>query len=181
MSKDRADDREDEPGASSGARDRTAEYFQRYASRVCLRVVRLGGSADDAQDVMQETFLRLYAALDARERIRDVESWLYTVARRLVIDQGRRKGYDEQKGEAYRHAAQLMSVPDPEDVLIRKRRDAALRDGIHALSDLERRCLRDRARGLKLDEIGAREGMDARRVSEVIAGVVRKLQGHCDE
>ncbi len=52
-------------------------------------VASLGPSADEAQDIAQETFARLY-----QQRVRHPEremsvAWLYTVARRLVVDHWR--------------------------------------------------------------------------------------------
>ncbi|PTL54406.1 RNA polymerase sigma factor [Paraconexibacter algicola] len=50
----------------------------------------LGGSTSDAEDAMQDVFLRAYGALRADERPVSVRAWLYRVAHNRCIDQLRR-------------------------------------------------------------------------------------------
>lgn len=61
------------------------------------------GGAHNAQDVVQETFVRLHAALVAGEEVKNLRSWLYRVAHNLSIDQyrrqQRRRRLAEQAGE----------------------------------------------------------------------------------
>ena len=50
----------------------------------------LGGSRSDAEDVLQDVFLRAYGALRADERPVSLRAWLYRVAHNRCIDQLRR-------------------------------------------------------------------------------------------
>ena len=50
----------------------------------------LGGSRQDAEDVLQDVFLRAYAALRANDRPLALRAWLYRVAHNRCIDQLRR-------------------------------------------------------------------------------------------
>ncbi|MDX6702776.1 MAG: hypothetical protein QOF26_3002, partial [Baekduia sp.] len=50
----------------------------------------LGGSRSDAEDVLQDVFLRAYHALRADDRPVTVRAWLYRVAHNRCIDQLRR-------------------------------------------------------------------------------------------
>src|SRR4051812_44327214 len=50
----------------------------------------LGGSRSDAEDVMQDVFLRAYHALRADGRPLTLRAWLYRVAHNRCIDQVRR-------------------------------------------------------------------------------------------
>src|SRR3954447_19149793 len=50
----------------------------------------LGGSRQDAEDALQDVFLRAYAALRASERPVSLRAWLYRVAHNRCIDQLRR-------------------------------------------------------------------------------------------
>lgn len=70
--------------------DRFERYLEKYRRPIYSYVLRLVGDKGVAEDLAQETFVRLYTSLD---KIRDAtaSAWLYRVARNLVTDYMRRK------------------------------------------------------------------------------------------
>jgi RNA polymerase sigma-70 factor (ECF subfamily) len=64
------------------------ERFQRPVYTVAFRMLR---SAEDAEDVTQETFVRVFRALDRYDPARSFEAWLFTITTRLSIDLLRRR------------------------------------------------------------------------------------------
>ncbi|WP_354701075.1 RNA polymerase sigma factor [Paraconexibacter sp. AEG42_29] len=64
--------------------DRYRQRLSAYARQM------LGGSATDADDAMQDVFLRAYAALRADDRPITLRAWLYRVAHNRCIDHIRR-------------------------------------------------------------------------------------------
>lgn len=57
-----------------------------------LRFVRRRvGSAEDAEDLTQEVFVAAAARLDSQEIEPTSLAWLYTVAKRRIVDEGRRR------------------------------------------------------------------------------------------
>jgi RNA polymerase sigma-70 factor (ECF subfamily) len=70
--------------------DRFERYLSKYRKPIFTYVVRLVRDEATAEDIAQETFVRLYKELD---RIRDqtASAWLYRVARNLVTDYVRKK------------------------------------------------------------------------------------------
>jgi len=61
--------------------------YQRQVFSLALRMVR---QAQDAEDLTQETFVRMFRALDRYDPARPFEAWLFTIASRLCIDHIRR-------------------------------------------------------------------------------------------
>src|SRR5258706_5250059 len=49
------------------------------------------GSAEDAEDLTQETFVGMFRALDRYDSSRPFPAWLFTIATRLCIDHLRRR------------------------------------------------------------------------------------------
>lgn len=70
--------------------ERFERYLDRYRGPIFTYVNRLVRDEATAEDIAQETFVRLYKELD---RIRDetASAWLYRVARNLVTDYIRKK------------------------------------------------------------------------------------------
>ncbi|MEO5616389.1 MAG: sigma-70 family RNA polymerase sigma factor [Candidatus Eisenbacteria bacterium] len=89
------------------------QRFQRPVYSVAFRMVR---SAEDAEDATQETFVRVFRALDRYDPARSFEAWLFTITTRLCIDLMRRRRVrpislsrqDPESGED-----QTLDIKDP--------------------------------------------------------------------
>ena len=65
----------------------SAEAFEELRPKAFAIAYRMLGSVSEAEDVVQEAFLRLHAAVQAGERIESPRAYLSTVVTRLGIDQ----------------------------------------------------------------------------------------------
>lgn len=75
----------------SGNEDAFQVIFDRYRQRLFAYTRQmLSGSRQDAEDALQDVFLRAYAALRANDRPVSLRAWLYRVAHNRCIDQLRR-------------------------------------------------------------------------------------------
>ena len=75
------------------ARQGCAESFEQLLRRFqtpVVRFLRRQGAAEDAEDLAQETFLRAFENLHRYNRRWSFSAWLFTIARRLGINQHRR-------------------------------------------------------------------------------------------
>ncbi|HLU66723.1 MAG TPA: RNA polymerase sigma factor [Kofleriaceae bacterium] len=62
----------------------------RHRKPVYNFILRFVGSRETAEDLMQETFLRVIKGAEAYQRQAKFTTWLYTIARNLCVDQSRR-------------------------------------------------------------------------------------------
>ena len=67
------------------------EIIERYQRRVFSLALRVLRRAEDAEDVAQETFVRMFRAIDRYDPSRPFSAWLFTIASRLCIDHIRRR------------------------------------------------------------------------------------------
>src|SRR5437867_849537 len=74
-------------GDERAHRDLVARY-ERAVFTVALRMVR---QREDAEDITQETFVRMFGALERYDPTRPFTAWLFTIASRLAIDHLRRR------------------------------------------------------------------------------------------
>ena len=62
----------------------------RYKDKIYRYVFRMTGSAEDAEDVTQEVFVRMYTAIGGFRRDASISTWLYRIAGNLCTDSFRK-------------------------------------------------------------------------------------------
>jgi len=132
--------------------------------------VRRTGSADRAQDLYQEVFLRIHRARDTYDPERAFAPWFFQIAHRLLIDDRRRAyrtrelPFERQRIEA--HAAGNR-VPERDELL-------QLLDG---LSPDERYVIvRAKGEGVGYAELAAQLGKSVDAVKQLASRAVRRLR-----
>jgi RNA polymerase sigma-70 factor (ECF subfamily) len=114
----------------SGDAEALAALVRRHQTalyRAALQVVR---EPSDAQDVVQETFVRVYRGTAGFRGLGSVRAWLYRIAVNLAVDLLRRRrremvGPVEESGDA--------AAADPLDEALRRERAAAVRRAVESL------------------------------------------------
>jgi len=144
------------------------DRIYRFAQRVC-------GQADDAKDLVQDTFLNAYRGLKSFRGEAQVSTWLYTIASRASIRMRRkRKGGPERELslEEFIPTSEgefQLQVPteglSPEEALENKELSRALHQAILKLPKKYRLVLvlRD-MEGLTAKEVGSIMGLNERAV-----------------
>ena len=71
------------------------EIVQRYHRRIYNICYRFAGSADDAQDLAQEVFIKMYRTLSSYDAERGaLMTWMTTLTRNLLVDHFRKTKHD---------------------------------------------------------------------------------------
>jgi len=71
------------------------EIVQRYNRRIYNICYRFAGSADDAQDLTQEVFIKMYRTLNSYDVARGAfTTWVTTITRNLLVDHFRKRKQD---------------------------------------------------------------------------------------
>ena len=77
--------------AKAGSRRSFEELARRYRRRLFVYLRPRLGSDQDAEDMVQETFLKLYRNIGSYDPAFRFSTWLYTAAGRLAISSHRRR------------------------------------------------------------------------------------------
>ena len=78
--------------------------MRRYQTRVVAHVARMVGNRDDALDLSQEIFLKVFQALDRYNAEYKFSTWLFRIAGNAAIDHLRKR----------RPRTVPLEIPDPE-------------------------------------------------------------------
>jgi len=73
---------------------RTEDIWTEFRERLLAFVRRRVGSAHDAEDVLQEVFLRIHANLSRLRSSESVHGWVYRIARNAIADHYRAQARD---------------------------------------------------------------------------------------
>ena len=66
------------------------EVVTRYKAKIYNYVYRMTGSSEDAEDLTQEVFIRMYTSIDSFRGQSSLNTWLFRIAGNLCIDRFRR-------------------------------------------------------------------------------------------
>jgi RNA polymerase sigma-70 factor (ECF subfamily) len=107
-----------------------ATLYDQLAPRLFRFAVRQLQSRAAAEDVVQQALLQIHCARDQFARGAAVLPWAYAIVRRLVIDLGRRRSREDLRADLAQEAEGPSGAAAPDEVLHRKRSEAALRQDL---------------------------------------------------
>jgi RNA polymerase sigma-70 factor (ECF subfamily) len=123
-----------------GDRDRFGDLVARYQGRLVNYLYRLLRNADEAHDLAQEVFLKVYQALDRFDPQYRFSTWMFRVAQNAAIDQIRRQrlklvSLQREDGAEGEHREWEPPSPGtgPYGDLRNRERGAAIQQAIEAL------------------------------------------------
>lgn len=68
-----------------------------YERPVFTFIFRMIAQQEDAEELTQETFLKIYRHIDGFDTRKELGSWIFTIARRVVYDRLRKKQKERQR------------------------------------------------------------------------------------
>jgi RNA polymerase sigma-70 factor (ECF subfamily) len=159
-------------------RNGEAEAFRlvvdQYARPLHRLAYRLTRNEDDAEDVVQETFIRLFRRIDSFDGRSSFATWLHRVAANAALDLLRKRRPEEGEERLEEMHADNDSAQTIVDRLTVRR---AVGEGMKSLSGKERTAFILRHyEGMSLEEIGQVLGTDTSATKNTIFRAVRKLR-----
>ena len=158
-------------------------YFEELRLPVFRYLMRKTHNTGRAEDLTQETFLRLCRHLLDNKPLENPKAWLFTVANNLVIDFARSDGnaidLDERNWREIEESRSAMGS-DPESLLIQNERLDRLKTAVLNLTPLQRECLHLRADGLRYREIAELLAISVSTVADAVRRATVKLAREVD-
>ena len=142
-------------------------------------LVCLGLSSDEAQDVVQDSFLSLHRHLSAGGSKQNIRSWLFRVAHNGA--RNRQNCYDRRFSAPIDPEMDLAAdQATPERAVLEKEKFLRLENAMRELPETERECLLLRAGGLRYREIGEVLGIANSTVGDTVERAIRILAEKCN-
>jgi RNA polymerase sigma-70 factor (ECF subfamily) len=132
-----------------------ADAYELHRGPLFRRLVTMTREPATAEDITQESFLRLTTEIQAGRAPDNIGAWLHRVAANLVASRGRRASVaDRRMGDLVDRRIE----PSPEAVSIHAEERRALRTALEALTPTDRQALLLAAHGYRGPEIARRLG-----------------------
>jgi RNA polymerase sigma-70 factor (ECF subfamily) len=154
--------------------EQVTRAFEDAREDVYRYLLTFGLPPPQAQEAVQDVFLRLYVALEKGDLIENMRAWIFRVAHNLGLDMRSRRQtvpIEPELESALRDTARGVEA----DLIERERMDQ-LGDAWKTLSLQQRQCLYLRTEGLRYREIASAMGISISSVRAFLDRAVLRLQ-----
>ena len=169
--------------ARSGDSDAFRLLVEQHSRAVFRLAFRMTGNEQDAEDVVQETFLRAHRQLDKYEARSSFSTWLYRIASNYSLDLIRmRKRHEDRRERGKAEDRDILqsipgNSPGPDRILYSSQVKDRVNEALNELSPQERTAFVLRHfEGLSIDEIGDALGTGTNATKHSIFRAVQKLR-----
>jgi RNA polymerase sigma-70 factor, ECF subfamily len=175
----------------AGDKDAFRLLVERHTRSIYCVAYRMTGNQQDAEEIVQETFLRAYKSLRRFELRSTFATWLYRIAVNRSLDFLKAKkmndtyqvsdgpGQDEQENERQMQLA--ATGPGPERLLLSAETGEKIAEAINLLSPAERVAFTMRhMEGKGIEEISQTLNVRASAAKNSIFRAVQKIRQHLE-
>jgi len=168
--------------AAHQAREEALRWFDELRDPLRRYLMCAGARPADADEAVQESFLRLYQHLEKGGDRSNVRAWVFQVARNYVRD--------ERKSAHHRRTVPLDDAMEsggsfadrfadpggsPEDCALRDEQTRRLRGAVERLPRQQRECMLLRSSGLRYREIAEVLGIQTNSVGALVQRAMARL------
>jgi RNA polymerase sigma-70 factor (ECF subfamily) len=169
--------------ASDGDSESFRSLVERHSRYVFSVAYRLTGSVEDAEDVVQNAFLKAYKQLSRFEARADFKTWLHRITVNCAIDLIRSRRHREVAQDlddlesVSVPAPANGSLPGPERLLLSAEVRDRLHEGMAQLTASERAAFTLRhVEGMSIREVASAMGLKTEAAKNSIFRAVRKMR-----
>ena len=120
----------------AGDKQAYAHIINKYKNQLYATILRMTKHPQDAQDLVQDAFIKVYRNLDKYDASGSFSSWLYRVAINHCMDEFRKKSHSTVQVEI--DETKVVNREHPEVVFLKKEKSRQLERLISTLPEDER-------------------------------------------
>jgi RNA polymerase sigma-70 factor (ECF subfamily) len=161
-----------------GSRQRIIELYDLLRPRLRAYLCCLGMSTDQAEDIIQDTFLRLISLRFDVGVEENLHAWIFRVAHNLSMDfhrSQRRWSRHNDEDQSVIHES-IDPAPGPEQQVLLEERMRRFERTFAQLTPKQRQCVLLRAEGFRYREIAVALGVSVQRVGELMQRSILLLE-----
>ena len=162
--------------------ERVTQLFDELHVPVYRYLLYLTMSPTETDEIIQETFLRLYQHLNSGGNERNLRGWIFRVAHNLCINElkSRKRVARASEDSPELDVSVADSRPGPEELLLHREKIARIHAAVSSLSEQQKQCLLLRAEGFRYREIAEILEVTISTVAESLRRAIKKLTKESD-
>jgi RNA polymerase sigma-70 factor, ECF subfamily len=173
-------DRPQETSRKQTARRVAASLFTELRDPVSRYLLHIGHGPGDIEEIVQETFLKLFRHLCAGGDETNLRGWVFRVAHNVAANERKRRRRTEARDtEALIGHGVAEPGSSPEHLVLEGERLQVLQRALNRLPEAQRACIHLRAEGLKYREIAQVLGIGVTTVADHLKHALEQLGEDC--
>lgn len=154
--------------------------FDHYRSNVYTTALYMTGQEWQAEEILQDTFLKVWLKRTSLKEILNFGGWLYTIAERLTLNAILFHKRIQEKSQQYILAGVNCSRENPDQVLLEKQYEGILRHAIISLPEKQRQAYHFiKVRGMKRDEAAQQLRVSPETVKSNLDQAMKNIRAYC--
>ncbi len=174
--------RADQPSVHADPREQILELYDEFRPRLFRYLSSLLVKRHHAEEIIQETFMRLTAELVEENDIENVQGWIVRVAHNLAVDLLKKHGRDWLRMVDLT-SPEALNIVDPtlgpEEVTLKKNQIQRMEAALLTLTSQQREAFRLRAEGIRHKDIALVLGVSEQRAAFVVKEAMVRLAAIC--
>lgn len=163
---------------SQGDRQAYNQLYQRFYNPVYSVMLQYTKNIEDAEDILQLTFLRLWEKRQELAAVETLEDWLFIIARNEFLNRFRKRRQEDN----YRHyLLQVFSEESqsPEELLITRQKEEWMQKAVAALPDRQKEAfILTRQHGLTYEKVATTMNVSKETVKEHISRALKSIRSY---
>lgn len=173
----RIDEKECMKELKKGSYKAFSQIYEVYADRLYGFILKQLKNRILAQDIVQDTFLRLWNNRDQLNYFGNLQAFLFTIAKHRVIDHFRKQVNELQFEEFMEYHEQQMEDVSPEDILLYDEFIQQLNSSKKVLSEREREVYEfSREQNIPIKQIASQLSLSEQTVKNHLSSALKKLR-----
>lgn len=153
------------------------KLFRAYYPGLLRFIARLDKNPAQVDEVIQETFIRVWISRDQLPDIINFRAWLFTIASRESIALIRRNLLKQKVNQEFSINTPLLHPETPAEITQASELKALIAEAIRRMPEARRRIYRmSREEGLKPSEIAARLNLSVQTVKNTLVTALRDIR-----
>lgn len=155
-------------------------FYREYRPRLYRYLRSLEIQRDLADEIVQETFLRLTDRLLAKQEIQSLEGWVIRVAHNLAINVCKENNREVPLLPAKKRSTERADpAQNPEQAYLEKEQMMRMKTALESLDSRQRHCFLMRAQGFRYQDIGLALGITSQRACALVKKAALRLGAIC--
>lgn len=163
--------------AREGDEDALNIFIQIYQQKIFRLAYAFFREREEALDVVQETFMKVYEKIDYFQKTENVQSWLFQIARNICIDRYRKKTSKKRKPGTTLGEINILEVPNDDSLEKKEELQPIIAEALEELTPRQRLVvILKHINGLKFEEIAQVLGISSGTVKSLHFKALRNLR-----